>query len=276
MDSQFTYMGEDYSFMHEDRTKKPRQRGLTMAEGAMFQIEGEHYVEDLCQYIGPYIDLYKFAYGAFALEPPELLQSKLMMFDEHDITAFPGGITVEAAFHEGCTTRYMEHLRDVGIPGIEISSTVVDMAPEEKMELIERADELGFYVISEIGKKAVRENVDEGIDIGDAVDELQQSLDAGADMTIFEMQEVESQIRDEESSDKAVEVVDAIVDNVGIENVIFEVPFGDYYDVLGTTWWFIDTVGKEVNLGNVNPEYIMPLEQQRRKMGTFSFSNRVS
>lgn len=237
----------------------------------LYNLGGMNYLEDLVSFAGPWVDAYKFQRGAMALQSPDLLQTKLDFFAEHDVLAFPGGNFLEAALHEGIEHQYLEAVQDVGCPGIEVSSTSIELSLDRKAELVERAAEMGFHVHFEVGKKA-SETGGEMLSEAEMNDELEAAFDAGAETVILEMEQIE-QVRESGSGERSLEdVVTGFVDDYGSERLMFEVPLKSYYEVMKSSWWFLDTLGPDVNLGNVCPEHVLPIEQQRRGLGQYAFS----
>lgn len=237
----------------------------------LYNVGGTNYLEDLVEFAGPWIDSYKFQRGAMALQPPELLQSKLDLFADNDILAFPGGNFLEAAVHEGVEREWLESVRAVGCPGVEVSTTSIEMDLGRKAALVERASEMGFHVHVEIGKKASETG---GQTLSEAAvrDEIEAAFDAGGDLVILEMEQIE-QVRESGGGDRSPEeIVSAYAEEYGRERILFEVPLASYYEVMESSWWFMDAVGRDVNLGNVAPEHVLPLEQQRRGLGQYAFS----
>jgi phosphosulfolactate synthase len=267
-----TPVDERFSKLIGSRPSKPRESGQTMVIGdGLYNLGGMNYLEDLVSFAGPWIDSYKFQRGALALQSPDLVQSKLELLAENDVLAFPGGNFLEAAVHEGVEAEWLESVREVGCPGVEVSTTSIAMALERKAALVERAVEMGFHVHVEIGKKA-SETGGEMLSEAEVRDEMEAAFDAGAGMVILEMEQIE-QVRESGGGDRsAAEIVTAYAEDYGRDRILFEVPLTTYYDVMESSWWFMDAVGRDVNLGNVHPEHVLPVEQQRRGLGQYAFS----
>jgi len=267
-----TSVNGEFDFLYQERSEKPREKGLTMIEGdGPFAVAGMNYVQDVVDYAGQWFDLYKFQRGVFGLQRESLLVRKLALLEENDIITFPGGIPMEAAILDDNVTKYFESLQQVGFTGIEISATAADIGTEVRAELIEEASDEGLYVNAEMGKKAT-ETGGESIDFEDHIEEIEILLNAGADMIIFEMEEIESSLVDgDEPNQGAVEALKEVIATVGEENIMFEVPFMPYFDIMETTGWLMNQFGRDINLGNVRPSHVLPLEQQRRGLGQYTF-----
>lgn len=261
-----------FSELIGSRSSKPRDSGRTMVIGdGLYNLGGMNYLEDLVNFAGQWVDSYKFQRGALALQSPDLLQTKLDFFEDNHIRSFPGGNFLEAAVHKGIEQEFLESIREIGCPGVEVSSTSIEMTLAQKATLVEKATEMGLHVHVEIGKKA-SETGGEMLSEEEVANELEAAFDSGAEMVILEMEQIE-QVRESANDDRSPsEIVSSYVEDYGQDNILFELPLGSYYDVMESSWWFIETIGPEVNLGNVCPEHVLPIEQQRRGLGQYAFS----
>jgi len=57
-----------------DRQAKPRSRGVTEIRGPYYTPMGKHYLQDVLQTMGKYVDALKFAGGSFALMPRDAVK----------------------------------------------------------------------------------------------------------------------------------------------------------------------------------------------------------
>jgi len=259
------YVDTRFDFMLEPRPQKPRETGISFiqGDGPFYALEGEAHVRSLLEYAGDWIDWHKFTVSANVFQRPDLIERKLALFESHDIEGFPGGNFLEIAAARGVVSEWLDAMEDVGMPRIEVSSTKYDMAVGEKAALIERVVDRGFTVHGEVGRKTSMGQ--ERIDIDRAIEEMNACLDAGADKVIFESDEVEAAFRaGEDPIGETAEPIFEVVDAVGKESVVFEVPSTQETEVMRAAAWFVRNVGSDVNLGNVNPHYINEIEQLRR------------
>jgi len=123
---------------------------------------------------------------------------------------------------------------------------------ERKLQLI--ADfARDFTVLSEVGSK------DSSVEYG--VDEwtrwLREELDAGAWKVITEAREGGTAGIFDAGGGMRTELIGEIAQAVGVANVIFEAPSK------AAQAWFVKQFGPEVNLGNIPPEEVIPLETLR-------------
>jgi phosphosulfolactate synthase len=255
-----------FEYLVGDRPEKPRDSGLTFVIGEAMTLGGPRTLADLLEWAGPWFDWYKFVYSGFPLQDPALVERKLEMLAAHDIDGFPGGNFLEIAAAEGVADRFLADVAAVGFDRVEVSTTVVEMEREEKSALIETAREEGLAVHAEVGKKQ-SEGAD-ALSIADAIAEMEADLAAGADAVVFESEAVEAVLEGEGGDETAArEDVARVTDAVGAENVVFEVPLRADYGVTSATAWFVNVVGPDVNLGNVAPQHVNLVEQQRRGVG---------
>ena len=130
-----------------------------------------------------------------------------------------------------------------------------------KAEMIHRAvNNFGMQVMGEVGKKAGGEG-------GTAfVDDARTCRDAGAAYILLEAAELVS-------NDPEVQLdIDAVVDVIGLEQVMFELP-GPWIegvhacDIHTMRRRLISDYGPNVNIGNCDPTDLINLEAYRRKLG---------
>jgi phosphosulfolactate synthase len=87
---------------------------------------------------------------------------------------------------------------------------------------------------------------------------LQLELDAGAWKVITEARESGTAGIFTKAGEMRTALVEDVARVVGIENVIFEAPSKS------AQAWFVNHFGPEVNLGNIPPDEVIPLETLRR------------
>ena len=111
-----------------------------------------------------------------------------------------------------------------------------------------------FTVLSEVGSKDA--------DVEFTTDEwtrwLREELDAGAWKVITEAREGGTAGIFDKSGEMRTDVVGEIAGAVPIEDVVFEAP------TKAAQAWFIKEFGPAVNLGNIPPDEVIPLETLRR------------
>ena len=136
---------------------------------------------------------------------------------------------------------------------VEISDGVIDLPRERKLELIEEFAR-DFTVLSEVGSKdsSVEYESDEWTSW------LREELDAGAWKVITEAREGASSGIFTGKGEMRTDLVGEIAGSVGVDDVLFEAP------TKSAQAWFIKQFGPAVNLGNIPPDEVIPLETLRR------------
>ena len=225
---------------------EPRTAGLThvLDKGL-----GPRAWEDVLETAGPYIDVVKLGWGTAYVTPN--LKQKLQVLREKPVVI--GGTFFEVVYAKGKVEQYKAWLRDLGLTHVELSDGTVDIPREEKLELI--ADfARDFTVLSEVGSKdpSVEYSAEEWTRW------LREELDAGAWKVITEAREGGTAGIFDSSGDMRTELIAEIAEAVDPSNVIFEAP------TKAAQAWFVKTIGPDVNLGNIPPDEVIPLETLRR------------
>jgi phosphosulfolactate synthase len=135
---------------------------------------------------------------------------------------------------------------------VEISDGTIEIPRERKLELI--ADfARDFTVLSEVGSKdsSVEYSVDEWTTW------LNDELQAGAWKVITEAREGGTAGIFDSSGGMRTDLIEQIADVVGPANIVFEAP------TKAAQAWFIKRFGPSVNLGNIPPDEVIPLQTLR-------------
>ena len=179
------------------------------------------------------------------------LERKLEVLREKPVVI--GGTFFEVVYVEDRLDDYKRWLGELGLTHVEISDGTVDIPRERKLELI--ADfARDFTVLSEVGSKdsSVEYEADEWKRW------LQEELDAGAWKVITEAREGGTAGIFDSGGGMRTELIGEIAAAVGTENVVFEAPSK------AAQAWFVKEFGPSVNLGNIPPDEVIPLETLRR------------
>ena len=204
--------------------------------------------EDVLETSGDYIDIVKLGWGTAYVTPN--LRRKLDVLREKPVVI--GGTFFEVVYAKDRLDEYKQWLRDLGLTHVEISDGTVEIPRDRKLELI--ADfARDFTVLSEVGSKdsLVEYAADQWVQW------LQEELDAGAWKVITEAREGGTAGIFDSSGGMRTELIGEIAMAVGPVNVVFEAP------TKAAQAWFIKEFGPEVNLGNIPPEEVIPLETLR-------------
>lgn len=240
-----------------ERTSKCRQTGLTMVIDWGI---GPYEQSDLVSMGAPHFDFAKVAVGISRLLSNDALSRKLRHYRTNEIEPFPGGQFLEWAEVEGKAERYFDAIEAAGYRCIEVSDNMDAVTLAWKERMIRKAVGQGLRVIGEVGKK-------EGLPSDTTLsDDAQRCLDAGAEVVLLEAAELVAE--DEEVS----RIVESVVQRVGLDNVMFELPgpwIDDVHecDIHRIRRELIDRYGANVSLGNVAPAEVLTLEAYRRGLG---------
>ena len=240
------------------RATKPRTDGLTMVIDWGL---GPHAQEDLLTVGADYVDLAKVAVGVSRLLPNDSLRQKIGAYQQRGVEPFPGGQYLEYAEVYGKLDRYLPACLEAGYRWVEVSDNIAPVSLQWKERVItEAVEDYGLRVLGEVGRK---EGLDNTIPL---VDNARACMDAGASVLLVEAAELVS-----DDAEKAA-AVDEIVQVVGIEQVMFELP-GPWIegvhacDIHQMRRRLIDRYGSQVNIGNVGPDELMSMEAYRRGLG---------
>jgi phosphosulfolactate synthase len=205
--------------------------------------------EDVLETSGLYIDVVKLGWGTAFVTAN--LRKKLDVLREKRVVV--GGTFFEAVWATGQLDRYKQWLADLGLDHVEISDGAVEIPREQKLELIAELAR-DFTVLSEVGSK------DSSVEFSSEewTQWLREELDAGAWKVITEAREGASSGIFTSDGSMRTDLVEEIGSAVDLDDVIFEAP------TKAAQAWFVKRFGPTVNLGNIPPEEVIPLETLRR------------
>jgi phosphosulfolactate synthase len=204
--------------------------------------------EDILETSGAYIDIVKLGWGTAYVT--KSLERKLEVLRDKRVVI--GGTFFEVVYLKGAFDEYKRWLQGLGLTHVEISDGTVEIPRERKLELI--ADfARDFTVLSEVGSKdsSVEYESDEWTSW------LREELAAGAWKVITEAREGGTAGIFDSGGGMRTELIGEIAEAVGIDNIVFEAP------TKASQAWFVKQFGPAVNLGNIPPEEVIPLETLR-------------
>ena len=225
----------------------PRAAGLTHVIDKGL---GPRAIDDLLETAGDYVDIVKLGWGTSYVTRD--VEHKLERYRAGGTPVVIGGTFFEAVVARDKVDEYKRWLAELGLTHVEISDGVIDLPRERKLELIaELAHD--FTVFSEVGSK------DSSVEF--TADEwtrwLREELDAGAWKVITEARESGSSGIFSADGAMRTDLVGDIAEAVPFDDVIFEAP------TKAAQTWFIKQYGPTVNLGNIPPDEVIPLETLR-------------
>ena len=244
-----------------ERSGKPREKGITMVVDKGIGLQAQ---QDLLESAGEFIDLAKIVTCLSGVYAEDYLQRKISLYQEHQVEVFPGGMFLELAIKQGKAREYLEDAGKVGYKAVEVSDNLLELSPEDKSQMISMAArDYGFKVLGEVGKKYASTSTQ------DMIKDIRRCIDAGSWKVFVEAMELFTE-------ELKTETIDDIVEAVQEEDLIFELPLLEYngihrYDNNKIQSWLITHLGPDVNIGNVDTDNILTLEQLRRGLfpGTF-------
>lgn len=230
-----------------ERTKKKRDKGLTMVMDKGLSNTQTEYVIESC---GNLIDLVKFGFGTSYLT--NNLKVKLALYNEADIKCYLGGTLFEAYVARGMFDDYRKLLDELKLEVAEVSDGCIHIEQEEKLKYIEQlANQV--TVLSEVGSKSS----DVVLSDEEWISKMNTELAAGSWKVIAEARESGTIGIYDSSGTAKTEMIDHLSAEVGADNIIWEAP------IKGQQVYFINNFGSNVNLGNIAPHEVIPLETLR-------------
>jgi phosphosulfolactate synthase len=203
---------------------------------------------DVLETAGDHISIVKLGWGTAYVT--QNLERKLDVLREKPVVI--GGTFFEVVYAKDALDEYKRWLNGLGITHVEISDGTIEIPRERKLELI--ADfARDFTVLSEVGSK------DSSVEYTAAewTQWLREELAAGAWKVVTEAREGGTAGIFDSYGGMRTELIGEIALEVGPAHVIFEAPSK------AAQAWFIKQFGPSVNLGNIPPEEVIPLETLR-------------
>jgi phosphosulfolactate synthase len=229
------------------RSPKPRERGIThvMDKGLTVQA-----LTGLFESAGEYVDILKLGWGTAYVT--NNLRAKVELCRSYGTPVVCGGTLFEAVVGLGKLDEYKRWLTDHGITHVEVSDGTVGLDRDEKLALIAELAR-DFVVLSEVGSK------DEATVFAPYqwVHWIREELEAGAWKVITEGREGGTAGIFRPNGEVRTGLIDEIAHELDVADVIFEAP------TKASEGYFVRVFGPEVNLGNIPPEEVIPLETLR-------------
>lgn len=230
-----------------ERPAQPRESGLTMVMDKGLSLRE---AEDLCDVSAPYCDLIKLGFGTSILT--SRLHEKIKLYKSAGLKTYFGGTLFEAFAVRDMFDDYRRFLDEYEMEMVEVSDGVMELDHELKCKYINELSK-NFTVLSEVGTKL------KGKEISNEkwVSFMQTELQAGAWKVIAEARESGNMgIYNDDGSANFTLILD-IKKAIDPDKILWEAPLKTQQV------WFIKLLGPNVNLGNIAPEEIIPLETLR-------------
>lgn len=230
-----------------ERTQKPRSFGTTMV---MDKGMGLDEVRNFLSVAAPYVDIVKLGFGtAFVTNR---LREKIEIYREHDIPVYFGGTLFEAFLVRNQFEDYLNVIKEYGLQHVEVSDGSITIPHAEKCGYVERLAK-HVTVLSEVGSKDATHIMPpyKWIEL------MRAELEAGATYVIAEAREAGNVGIYRGSGEVREGLVQEILTQIPAEKIIWEAP------QKAQQVYFLELLGANVNLGNLAPNDVLPLEATR-------------
>ncbi|MGB1075346.1 MAG: phosphosulfolactate synthase [Flavobacteriales bacterium] len=227
-----------------ERTTKPRSNGLTMIMDKGLSLRQ---AEDLIETGADRVDLLKLGFGTSLVS--HRIAEKVSLYRDAGMDVYCGGTLFEAFYIRGEVENYLRFIDNMGITCLEVSDGSMVIPHDEKCELIQQLSKT-HKVLSEVGSKEA------GILISPNkwIRMMKNELEAGSWKVIAEARESGNVGIYRPNGSAHVQLIRRILANVALEDILWEAPKKPQQV------WFIKEFGANVNLGNIGPNDLIPLE----------------
>ena len=229
------------------RSTKPRTEGLTHVIDKGLSLRE---IEGLFETAGDYVDIVKLGWGTSYVT--RNLDEKIALYHSFGVPIVCGGTLFEAVVGRDRLDEYRTWLTQKGFTHVEVSDGTIDLPHARKLELVSELAK-DFVVLSEVGSK----NADIVYAPYQWVEWMKCELDAGAWKVITEAREGGTAGIFRPTGEMRTGLIDEIVHEIDPGHIIFEAPRE------AAQGWFVRRFGPEVNLGNIAPDEVIPLETIR-------------
>lgn len=239
-----------------ERTAQPRNSGITMVMDKGLSI---NQVKDFMSIARPHVDIVKLGFGTSFVTPN--LREKLEVYATYDIPVYFGGTLFEAFLIRNQFDDYIAVCKDYGIDYIEVSDGSINIPHAEKCGYIEKLTQHAT-VLSEVGSKDAAHIIPpyKWIEL------MRAELEAGSTYVIAEAREAGNVGIYRGSGEVREGLVQEILTQIPAEKIIWEAP------QKAQQLYFLELIGCNVNLGNIAPNEVIPLETMRIGLRGDTFS----
>src|SRR5262245_21388514 len=230
-----------------ERNPKPRNYGITMVMDKGLSINDVHNFMSIAH---PHVDIVKLGFGTSYVTPN--LREKIEAYQSYDIPVYFGGTLFEAFLIRNQFDDYIAICKDYKIDYMEVSDGSVTIPHAEKCGYIEKLTNHGT-VLSEVGSKDAAHIIPpyKWIEL------MRAELEAGSTYVIAEARESGNVGIYRGSGEVREGLVQEIMTQIPAEKIIWEAP------QKAQQLNFIELIGCNVNLGNIAPTEMLPLEAMR-------------
>lgn len=226
------------------RTKKNRDIGLTMVmdKGLSFRE-----AQDLIDSCADYIDIIKLGFGTAIIS--RKIKEKIQLYQKNNIKVHLGGTLFEAFIIRNMFDEYVHFVKNLNLNTIEVSDGSIEINHKKKCEYISILSK-NFTVFSEVGYKKSNRILAPS----KWIKLMQKELDAGSWKVIAEARESGTVGVFRKDGEIRSDLIEEILTKIPNDKILWEAPKKDQQV------WFIKLMGANVNLGNIDPKSVIPLE----------------
>lgn len=230
-----------------DRTQKPRTYGLTMVMDKGLSINETRNFLDIA---GPHVDIVKLGFGTSFVTPN--LKEKVEVYQSYNMPIYFGGTLFEAFLIRNQVDDYINVCKEYGIQYMEVSDGSITIPHAEKCGYIEKLTKYGT-VLSEVGSKDATHIMPpyKWIEL------MRSELEAGSTYVIAEAREAGNVGIYRGNGEVREGLVQEILTQIPEEKIIWEAP------QKAQQLYFFELIGCNVNLGNIAPAEVIPMEAMR-------------
>lgn len=240
-----------------DRTTKPRQNGIAMVMDKGLSVRE---AEDLVDVAGHLADFVKLGFGTALIT--NRVKEKVKIYQQANIKVYLGGTLFEAYIIRNQFDNYLRFIDQLGLDTVEVSDGSVILDHDIKCEYIHKLAKK-YMVLSEVGSK----ESEILIAPGRWIEMMQKELQAGSFKVIGEARE-SGNVGIYRATGKAhVALINKILAKVQADKLLWEAP------LKSQQVWFIKNFGANVNLGNIAPSELIPLETLRLGLRSDTFNS---
>jgi len=214
-------------------------KGLSVEEAKNFMSVSHHHV-----------DIVKLGFGTAFVTPT--LKEKLAVYQAYDIPVYFGGTLFEAFLVRNQFEDYINVCKEFGIRYMEVSDGSISIPHAEKCGYIEKLTKHGI-VLSEVGSKDAAHIIPpyKWIEL------MKAELEAGSTYVIAEAREAGNVGIYRGTGEVREGLVQEILTQIPEEKILWEAP------QKAQQLYFLELIGCNVNLGNIAPNEVIPLETMR-------------
>lgn len=230
-----------------ERTQKPRRYGITMVMDKGMSVEE---AKNFLSVAAPHIDFVKLGFGTAAVTSN--LREKIDIYQSNGVPVYFGGTLFEAFLVRNQLDDYIKVLQDFNVKYVEVSDGSITIPHAEKCSYIEKMAKY-VTVLSEVGSKDAK-NI---MPPYKWIELMKAELSAGSSYVIAEAREAGNVGIYRDSGEVRQGLVQEILTQIPSEKIIWEAP------QKAQQVYFLELLGANVNLGNIAPSEMIPLESMR-------------